>query len=69
MYLLYFVPPAHCADCRGDWDSEVEEVEVCQTLSGKSTWETRWENSTGECYNTFRKEELRAYVKELLQAM
>ena len=66
-HMFYYDPSAYCVDCRGDWENAVVEVEVCQPLSGKSAWETRWENSTGECYNTVRKEELRAYVKEMLQ--
>ena len=66
VYMLYHEPSAHCNDCRSPyWEDEVVEVEVCQTLSRKSTWETSWENSTGEYYHPFREKDLRMYVKSL----
>lgn len=66
VYMLYHAPSAHCLDCQGPED-EVEESEVCQTMSRKSTWETLWESSTGQYYHAFRKGELRAYVLKRLR--
>ena len=71
VYLLYHVPSANCKDCRAHCDDEVEEVEVCQTLSRKCTWETLWEKFTGDFIYAFRKEDLRflrSYVWERLRA-
>lgn len=67
MYMMYKDLDTYCFECRGNWEDAVEEVEVCQTLSSKSTWEICWENSTGEHYFAGRQEELRAYVLGLLQ--
>ena len=68
MHMLYHEPSAYCGDCRDmDFEGAVEEVEVCQTLSSKSTWETCWENCTGELFYDGRRDEVRAYVLERLK--
>ena len=62
VHTFYHVPSAHCEDCRGDWEDGVEEAEVCQFMGRKSTWETMWENSTGEMFNVFCRDKVRSWV-------
>ena len=66
--MLYNVLNSCCKDCRG-WEDEVEEVEVRQTLSRKTTWETYWEHSTGGFYHALNENKVRAWVRERLRAV
>lgn len=68
VYMLYNTLDGYCEDCR-DWEDGVEEVEVCQTLSRKTTWETCWENATEEFYHALQENKVRAWVRERLRAV
>ena len=57
-----------CARCMGDVEPELfDEVEVCEDLSRKSTWEIGWENFMEEVFYEGRRDEVRAYVLERLK--
>ena len=66
---LYHYPESSCAKCWDISECEFEDgEEVCEGWSAKSTWETCWEQSTGEKFYDYRHKELRAYVRDRLNA-
>ena len=70
VYMLHPTLTVRCKNCPvSDYDVGIEEVGVCQTLSSQSTWETMWENTTGEMFSSYRRDEVRAYVIERLKGL